>query len=190
MSNLESFFLPSAEWGNDLKSHLKNPTTYGAIAGAGIALGPLGAAAGLMAAPLGLFAAPLLMGPLNYVLWAFLVKYFLKKDKEKKVNAILEVYGHKYSKNELNNLYESNKTEFNRLYKLASDEFFRKYVEEQKDHRKAQDLITQLHKRIEDMKVRLSTLEEKHHKYNEEISQLRDEIDMYEEIFQQWSSKK
>jgi hypothetical protein len=166
MNDLENY-LPSIYWGWEAKDLLKKP---GIIAGFGV---------------LGL-GIPFIGFLFWYAVWAVLIKYLISEQKTKKIKAILQVYSTTYTEDQLNDLYKNNITEFNRLFKLSSDEFFRKYVQEQADHKKAQELIIELQKRIQSMEMRLTIMMEKQNKYNREIELLKEEIKFYEENLNIW----
>ncbi|MFH1810004.1 MAG: hypothetical protein ABIJ09_14760 [Pseudomonadota bacterium] len=174
----KELFLPSTEWGEGHKYFLKQPKFLLLLAGLGLPA--------IASGPLGLIAGPLLVGPVYFLLLSKIIVWLIQREREKEKRAIQEAFPGKYSEAELEDLRENNPKEFKRLYKLASDEFFRKYVEEQAEHKKAQELIQQLQERLNMMRERLTKLEKKEEKHKKEIDELREHVKMYEDIFNQW----
>lgn len=153
---------------------------FSVISGAGVI--------GILSGPLGLFMALMSGGLLYYVVLAIIITILIKRNRDKKIKAILEVYKNRYAEEQLKNMYEENRKEFNRLYKLASDEFFRKYIEEQANHKKAQDMITTMQTRINDMYEKYNKLKGKEEKHQKEITELKNEIELYEDILLNWKN--
>lgn len=174
-------FLPSDEWKNSLKRALTNP---GVLAGLG--------AAGILTGPLAIMSLPILLPMLAFSpliqmsVWSWLIAKYMERQRKMKVEAILKTFGDKYSKAELERLGKENRKELNRLYKLASDEFFRKFIKEQGDHKKAQELIVKLQQRIDAMKARYAKLEKSARETDERLRELEEEIRMFEENLAQW----
>jgi hypothetical protein len=168
-------FLPVEHWGSNVKDLLKSPSF---VAGVTAALGPTA----LVAGPL------VLLGPLvfNSVIIAVLVEYFFHSQKIKKIKAILDTFENQYSEDYLEILYVTDRQEFHRLFRLASDATFRKYIREQGDHKKAQEIIIKMQQRINEMQIRLDSLTQKESKHKEDIALLKEEINVYEEIFNNW----
>ncbi|MBE2226868.1 MAG: hypothetical protein IAE93_05985 [Ignavibacteria bacterium] len=178
MMNTE-LFLPDKNWSKGMKSLIFTPTIFSVIAGAGIL--------GVFTGPFGLFFALSGGGLLYYLVLALIIELLIKYNRDKKIKAILEVYEKRYTEMDLKQMYKDNRKELNRLYKLASDEFFRKYIEEQANHKKAQELIVMLQKSINDMKLKLDKLLEKEEKHKKEIDELNNEINEYEDILKSWN---
>ena len=117
----------------------------GALADRRVLVG-LGAAGILTGGGLSMFALPILLPAimlspvLQISIWWWLIARYLEKQRMMKVDAILKTFGSQYSRIELERLAKEDRKELNRLYKLASNEFFQKYVKEQADHKKAQEL--------------------------------------------------
>lgn len=132
------------------------------------------------------FFVPLLVVLLPAGLVVILLKLHRDKEQKKQKKAILETFSGKYNSVQLDRLIKNNKKEFRRLYKLSSDEFFRRYIKEQADHVKAQELIVELQRRIDRMNARLVILEKRNWKNKNEIQYLRHDIQMYEEICNSW----
>ena len=168
-------YLPSIYWTKDPKDSLKRIIAKIGLKEFLIIIGYM------VFPPLGLLVGP--------VLWYTVIKYILKEQKDKKIQAVLDVYPNRYTKRDLELLYEDNKQEFTRLFKLSSDEFFRKYVNEQADHKKAQEIIRELQKRIYSMQERIRTLSEGEQKHKDDIEKLKNEISVYEDIFNNWRKK-
>ena len=178
---VNDLFLPSDDWGKPLKEALRGPGVIAALTSGGIIVGSLA----LVATPL-LIPSILLLPLLQMPIWYWLVSMYLKKQLFKKIDAILNSFPGKYTRETLETLSIENPKELNRLYKLASDEFFRKFVQEQANHKKAQELIVLLQQRIEIMKDRCKELEKKAKTYDKRISALEEEIQLFEEILSKW----
>lgn len=166
-----SLFLPVEHWSSPVKSLLKNPKIL-AVVTAG--LGP------------GIFLGPIFLPSILSMVVGIIVVYFTKEQKCKKIKAIQETWPGKYSEEYLEQLYENDRREFNRLFTLASDQFFREYIKEQSDHKKAQELIMKMQERINAMQEKMETLMKKESKHRNEIEQLKEDIHVYEEIFNSW----
>jgi hypothetical protein len=173
--NKEDFF-PESSWMGNAKDLIKKPTVLAAL---GISA-PL-----LIFSPVFVIFSPFWQS----IIWGMLIKHFLEIQKQKKIKAVLNSFSGKYTEDDLLNLYKNDRKEFNRLYKLASDEFFRKYIKEQADHKKAQEIIKILQTRIEEMKQRLRFMEEKGKKYREDIEKLKEDINLYETILSGWKQE-
>ena len=72
---------------------------------------------------------------------------------------------------------------------LASDEWFRKYIQEQTNHKLAQELIVTMQVRISEMQQRLEFMMNREGKYAEEIVLLKEDIKVYEDILLNWKTK-
>jgi succinate dehydrogenase flavin-adding protein (antitoxin of CptAB toxin-antitoxin module) len=177
-------YIPSEGWMQDAKHLLKNPKVLGSIGILGLPMVPLG----VLLTPLIPFS--FLVGPfIWYPVWLILIKYFIDEQKKKKIRAIMDGFAGRYNEDQLNEMYVNNKQEFNRLFKLSSDEFFNKFIQEQADHKKAQEIIVLMQQRIVDMKGRLDYMKKREDKHKSEIEMLRDEIRTYEEILDDWKRK-
>ena len=171
-------FLPDDRWGDDWKKLLKDPKSLAVLGAGGLVLAPFAP----LVFPLGLLGFPLLNGSLGWLL----IAHFAKGQRKKKIQAILSVFGSQYDEAQLDWMADKDSREFNRLFKLASDDFFRKYVQEQAGHRKAQQLIRDLQSRIDSMRERMQSLERKASKHQGEILQLKQDIEVYEQVFESW----
>lgn len=174
------YFLPSSSWGKSMRALIFTPSIFSVISGAGVL--------GIISGPIGLILALMSGGLLYYVVLAIIIAVLIKRNRDKKFKAILEVYGNRYTEEQLKSMYEENRKEFNRLYKLSSDEFFRKYIEEQENHKKAQEMIVTMQKRINDMYEKYNKLKEKEEKHHKEIKELKNEIELYEDILKNWKN--
>jgi len=172
------YFLPSSSWGKSMRSLIFTPSIFSVISGAGVL--------GILTGPFGLFMAIMGGGLLYYAILAIIIAVLIEWNRDKKIKAILEVYGIRYTEDQLKNMYKEDRKEFNKLYKLASDEFFRRYIEEQANHKKAQEMIVTMQKRINDMYEKYNNLKEKEDKHQKEITELKNEIELYEEILRNW----
>lgn len=127
--------------------------------------------------------------PPVWAVWAVLIKPIIEQQKTQKIKAIMDANPNKYSEEELNLLYKNNRPEFIRLFKLASDKSFRKYVREQADHKKAQDLILKMQERISEMNQGLEYMKTKEKNYGSDIALLKEEIKTYEDILSTWKAE-
>jgi len=167
-------FLPDKSWTSDGKKLIKEPKVIASLVAIGIITGPFS----LLVLP-GILFSPT-------ILWGYLAFYIIKKQKEKKIKAILSAFGNQYSEEQLNNLYSENYNEFKRLYLLASNESFRKYIKEQSEHKKAQEIIIRLQNQINEMREKLNLLLAKEKKNQKAIAELQKEIELYDEMLKQW----
>jgi len=183
-------FLPNDSWMADPKTALNKFKGFRNVAGAaGIGAG-VGAV--IQAAAIGgVFFVPGigLLVPLLFPMWAILIKVFVEQQKAKKISAIMNGYPDKYTKEQLNSLYDQNKEEFNLIFVRASDEWFRKYIQEQTNHKLAQELIVKMQERISEMQKRLEIMRTREGKYAEEIALLKEDIKVYDEILLNWKTK-
>ena len=107
----------------------------------------------------------------------------------KKMDQIEKVFPGKYQPGELGKIWNENRPEFDRIYRLALDEWFRKYLEEQNDHRKAQQLIVDLEKKIRALKIGYDALMRNEEKHEKEIALLKDELRVLQEIAKDWQER-
>jgi len=176
-----NYFLPDKNWSKDLKFLIFSPQIFLLI----ISTGLIGSISG----PIALTIAIAGGGVIYYVVISIIIVALLKYNRDKKIKAIIQTYGDKYSEEELKDIYKNDKSEFNRIFKLASDEFFRNYIEEQANHKKAQELIKTLQNRINDMSKKYSKLKENEKKHIDEINELKNEIELYEDILANWKKE-
>jgi hypothetical protein len=172
--NIEDY-LPSEHWMSNAKDLIKN---HKLVAG----FGAIGLASFVMPVSLILFPS----GP--SVTWVA-IKLILDLQRDLKIKAIMDAFPGKYSHLQLSEMHKRNRSEFNRLFKLASDEFFRKYVQEQEEHLKAQQLIVNMQKRIDKMRQHLEVVQRKESRHRTEIEMLKVELQIYEDVLGSWQRK-
>ena len=103
-------FLPNDSWMADPKTALKQLRPFRTVAGAA-AIGYSAGVAVQVAAIVGAFSlapAMLILAPFLFPIWAVLIRVFAEQQKAKKVVAIMKAYPDKYTKEQLNSLYDQN----------------------------------------------------------------------------------
>jgi len=184
-SDTEHLLLPQEQWSTNFRTALRDPRNIALFVAAGLLTGTAA-----VALPFSVLLGPIfLLLPLHWALVGFLVRIYLKMQRENKIAAIMKHMPGRFTKNQLEEIADRDADELNRLFKLASDEFFRRYIEEQRDHKKAQQLILELHERISHMRQRIQELEQDTSRNAQMIRQLRSEIIAYEEILSSWKTK-
>jgi len=166
-------FLPDKYWMLDIKEALKEPKILAALAAAGI---------------IGAGVSPILpiVPPLYYLIIVGLIKWYSGRQVRKRISAVQDSFDGKYTEKQLEELAAKNPKELKRLFKLSSDEFFKNYIQEQTEHRKAQNLIKTQQQRIDGMRSMLTKIMQKDEKNKERITQLTDEIAIYEDVLTGW----